>query len=350
MIPQEKLEEIRKAIQTAQKPLFLFDDDCDGMCAFLILKTLNDNSLGYGLTGPPIITRQHVSTVEMRNPDVIIILDIGDVGQDFIDEITIPIIWLDHHTLQDRTGIDYCNPRKWDPKNHKATSHWAYQIAEEKLWLAATGIVADWMIPDNAKEIQEKFPGYLDDISSAPAALFNTKFGKLTLIVDFCIKGLDKSPLQIANALNKIEHPDEIFNQSSPAGKFLFKRAEPKFKEYENLLKQARTCYDKESPIFLFRYTEQANSYTRYVSNRMTYEFPDKLIIVARTKADDIKLSLRCTEKTDIDIPELLNFVFKELSGYGGGHKYACGASVKVKDFDKFLEKVQQHIKTQRNL
>ena len=37
MLPTSALQEIRQALEQAQNPLFLFDDDTDGLCAFLLL-------------------------------------------------------------------------------------------------------------------------------------------------------------------------------------------------------------------------------------------------------------------------------------------------------------------------
>ena len=32
------------------------------------------------------------------------------------------------------------------------------------------------------------------------------------------------------------------------------------------------------------------------------------------------------------------------IEGYGGGHEYACGASVKKEDFERFIENIKSQI------
>ncbi len=296
MIPKEDLVQIRKRIQKAARPLFIFDGDCDGICAYLILKTLNKESRGTMIRGDPIVTLRYVDFVYDFQPDLIILLDAGNVTQEFIDEVRRPIIWIDHHELQERNNVDYYNPQQHDKENRLATSYWAYQIAQNKLWLAATGIVADWQLPPNTKQIQEEFPGYMDGVTTGPQALFESQAGQMVDIIDFNLKGVNVKPLQVVKTLDKIQHPKEIFEQTTEEGAWIYKRAVKHMDECQALIEAAKQDYDKEDPLLVFRYTENQTSFTRQIANRLVYEYPEKFIIIVRRKNGDMKMSLRCTE------------------------------------------------------
>ena len=53
-------------------------------------------------------------------------------------------------------------------------------------------------------------------------------------------------------------------------------------------------------------------------------------------------MSLRTAK---INIERILGKALIGIEGYGGGHKFACGASVKKEDFERFIENIKQEIK-----
>ena len=70
------------------------------------------------------------------------------------------------------------------------------------------------------------------------------------------------------------------------------------------------------------------------------YKFPDKLIIVGRQKNDAVKMSLRYGKP----LLSILQEALKDVEGYGGGHEYACGASVKKEHFEQFLKNIRKRL------
>jgi len=48
MINKEEINEIKNQLESSQNPLFLFDNDADGLCSFLILKRCINR--GHGVT------------------------------------------------------------------------------------------------------------------------------------------------------------------------------------------------------------------------------------------------------------------------------------------------------------
>jgi len=68
----------------------------------------------------------------------------------------------------------------------------------------------------------------------------------------------------------------------------------------------------------------------------LIYRYPEKIVMVAREKNGEIKLSIRAN---GIKINKILEMALQGLKGYGGGHEYACGANISAADFEIFLEK-----------
>ena len=83
-------------------------------------------------------------------------------------------------------------------------------------------------------------------------------------------------------------------------------------------------------------------SFTGELANEIKYHIKNKLIIVGREKNDKIKMSLRYDKA---DLRTMLEKALHDLDGYGGGHKYACGANLNSKDFREFVERLESYIK-----
>ena len=67
------------------------------------------------------------------------------------------------------------------------------------------------------------------------------------------------------------------------------------------------------------------------------------MILVARKKSGEMKCSLRTSP--GINLPDTINKAMQGLDGYGGGHECACGACVKVEQFEQFVKQLKELIK-----
>ena len=92
MISEEKLNKFREKLISCERPLFLFDDDPDGLSSFLILYKMVQCGTGWPIKGA-IIDVNLAKKVINYAPDLIVVLDKAEIDQDFIDEVKIPIIW-----------------------------------------------------------------------------------------------------------------------------------------------------------------------------------------------------------------------------------------------------------------
>ena len=72
-------------------------------------------------------------------------------------------------------------------------------------------------------------------------------------------------------------------------------------------------------------------------------EYPEKVILIGREKSGEMKMSLRSKE---IILPRLIEKALVGIKGYGGGHDFAIGSSVKIEDFERFIENLNKLLKT----
>ena len=108
---------------------------------------------------------------------------------------------------------------------------------------------------------------------------------------------------------------------------------------YEPLLKDVLKTAEKiKDKLVVFAYKDDKTSFTSDLSNEAIYRFPDKIILIAREKNDEMKCSLRSSK---IILPILVEKALAGLDGYGGGHEHACGLNIKKHDFDEFVGRVR---------
>jgi single-stranded DNA-specific DHH superfamily exonuclease len=349
MITSKEITEFRQELQTTKRPLIFFDDDCDGLCSFLLLynnlKPYAEEIKGIVIKASPVLKHQEYShRITEWGPDKVFVLDKPMIEQDFIDSTKVPIVWLDHHPLQNNTNIKYFNPlkhksKKYDPDN-RPTTYWAYKITDNKklLWIAMTGCVADWFIPEFYKTFSKEYPDLLPKnikIRNPGTLMFDTEIGRLSRIMHFNLKGhnITKS---IA-AMMRITDPYDILKQRTSEGRFIYKNYEKMEQIYQSIKSQVKVGDEK---IVLFQY-ESNHAFTGELSNELHYRHPDKLIIITRSKNDQMICSLR-SEK--YDVRSILAKSLEGINGHGGGHMHACGAAISTHDFRRFLENMKENL------
>lgn len=341
MISKEDLETIKSYLEKAENPLFLYDDDNDGLCSYLLFKKFCGRGKGVIVKARPHVDEFFVHRVNEYNPDIIFILDKPIVKQEFIDNVNVPIVWLDHHPPSDVKGVKYFNPLLKKKDGHgMSTSYWCYKAVGGELWIATVGTISDWVVPEWMDEFKKKYPGMVEDMKTPEKILFETKLGKLCRLFSFFTRGKISDIKDNIKLIEKIEDPNEILDCSSDAGKRLVKNIEKIKKEFDKLLVNAIKSVT-EDKLFIFTYVSKNYSFTSDISNELVYRFPNKFIIVGREKEGEIKMSLR-SEK--YKVRDILEEALEKVEGYGGGHEKACGANVAVGDFDKFTEIIKKKL------
>lgn len=324
----------RKAIKNSHRPLIFFDDDCDGLSSFLQVYKVVGDGRGIPVKDSPVVGTRYNRKVDDYSPDLVVILDKPGAEQDFLDKISQKVYWLDHHEPQNPKGVKYLNPRVHKDSDNAPTSYWMYKILKQNLWIAMVGVVADWHLPDDmAKKFRKEYPDLLpEDITTPEAAIHDSLVGKLTRIWSFNLKGTVADTMESVKVLTRIKDPYEILNQTSTKGKFIYKKYDKLNKMYEKLLKSVEVTDDN---LLVFTYNDIGTSFTSDLSNELLYRYPDKVGIIGRIDNSRVKCSIR---SKGVDVASILKEALKEVDGSGGGHTNACGANVKLSDFEKFTE------------
>ncbi|MBI1935538.1 DHH family phosphoesterase [Candidatus Woesearchaeota archaeon] len=333
-----QVHQIRDHLDSCKKPLFFFDDDQDGLCSFLQLYRYKKEGKGIIVKTTPRLGPVFVRKVEEYQPDKVFILDIADVQQDFLDEMKVPVIWIDHHGPFERRNVKYFNPRVSSFEDNFPTSFLCHQAAGQDLWLAVVGCVADWFIPPYVQDFKEKYPDLIDyPYKTVGDILYNTKLGHLIRVISFILKGRTEDVNKSVMVMTRVESPYEILNRETAQGKFLYKRYEQANKLFEPLQKEViAAAQHSKDKLVVYTYKDDKTSFTSDLANEAIYRFPDKIILVGREKNDEMKCSLRSSKTL---LPPLIEKCLVGLEGYGGGHENACGLNIKTRDFEEFVKR-----------
>tara|TARA_Y100000310_G_C20696019_1_gene825802 strand:+ start:2794 stop:3822 length:1029 start_codon:yes stop_codon:yes gene_type:complete len=335
MLTEKDYKAIRKELDECQRPLFLFDDDPDGLSSFLLFYRYKREGKGIIVKTHPKLDTSLIPKVEEYEPDKIFILDVPVVEQEFIDQCKRPVIWVDHHTPSQLNGVKYFNPRVSTPDEHEPTSSLCYNVVKQDLWLAAAGTIGDWFILPLLDDFKKEYPKLLPkEYKQAPDVLFNSKLGTLIRIFSFILKGTTHDAMKYIKVLTRVADPMEILDQQTAQGKFVYKRFEKINRKYEDLL-EAAIAQNKKGEYLIYTYEADKMSFSSDLSNELIYRYPEKIIFVGRKKAGFVKGSVRSAKKV---ISTVLEKALVGIEGYGGGHELACGFCVNEEDFDRFVE------------
>ena len=88
-LTDEQLKQIRKDIDECSKPFILFDDDCDGLSSFLMIYNYKKVGKGIPIRNVPEVGVEYARKVEEYAADLVIILDMPLVSQEFINSVKI---------------------------------------------------------------------------------------------------------------------------------------------------------------------------------------------------------------------------------------------------------------------
>ncbi|MDD9952725.1 MAG: DHHA1 domain-containing protein [Candidatus Woesearchaeota archaeon] len=346
MIPQDVLDKAKQILQKASRPLFYFDDDCDGVTSFTQLYQFCGDGSGVPVKQSPVLKADLFRKIDEYSPDVVVILDKPGVEEEFLQKLQTPTIWIDHHEPQEikNKHVLYINPRTYDDADNRPTAYWCHMITKQNLWVATLGSIADWHIPDFIDEFKKEYGDLLPETYEKVEDLYlDTPIGQLIKILQFNLKGSLSEMRKSILTFTRVEHPDEILKQASPRGKFLWKKYRKLADGYEQHMKIANEIAKEKGPILLYEYGETGTTYTAELSNELLIRYPEKIILVSRKHDGKRKNSIRSKET---ELPSKITKAMEGLDGYGGGHTNACGCVVTEEHWQKFYERFEQLIET----
>jgi single-stranded DNA-specific DHH superfamily exonuclease len=340
MLTQKQYQQIKEELDNSQNPLFFYDDDPDGRCAFLLLYRYIKEGHGFVVKTHPKLDVRSAPKIEQYDADKVFVLDVANLDQEFIDASKVPVIWIDHHGPYDRHNVKYFNPRINKKNANIPTTYLCYKAVKQDLWIAMVGCIADYYMPDFFDEFKKKYPDLTDNQKTVGDLYFKSKVGILIKIFSFCLKGQTSDVVKNMKILTRIKSPYEILNQETSRGRFIFQRYEKIKNLYDGLLKDALAQASKDK-FLIYTYSEDKMSFTGDLANELLDKYPKKIVIVGRKKNEDVRMSIRSKNTL---IPPILEKSLSGLEGYGGGHEFACGANVKETDFKEFIKRMKENI------
>jgi len=337
-------QEIRELLNSSENPLFLYDDDADGLCSYILLRRYLERGDGVIIKASPELNINFIDFTRNFTPDKIFVLDKPLISQEFVDWANVPVIWIDHHPPIKLKGVKHFNPLLKNPDTYMPTAHICYNITKQNLWIAMVGTISDFSLPkEEFEELYRQYPDLLIQASNPGKIMYGTEFGKLIRIFNFVIKGKASNVKKTAELLFKIKSPYELLNQETEVAKIIYKKYEKVNRHYQELYKEAEKSHDKN--LLLFEYPSDKYSFSTDLATELGYRNPEKVVIIARKvdneKTRSYRISLRSQKH---DLPSVIKKALNGLDGYGGGHKKAAGASVAINDFPEFIKRIKKLI------
>jgi single-stranded DNA-specific DHH superfamily exonuclease len=340
MLSNEQLSEIKEWLEKAQNPVFFFDNDTDGLVSFLLLQRFLGRGKGVAIKSFPHLDKGYARRVDELKPDVIFILDKPLVDKAFFDEAktkNIPIVWIDHHPLQETEGVYYYNPLAGEHISSEPISYWCYKVTRKDMWLAMIGCIADWFVPDFIEEFRKKYPDLIGNRKDASEILYETELGKLVNIFGFALKDSTTNVVNMLRTLEKAKDPYEILSEE-PKYEHIIGRYNQLNKKFEKIFEKADETAKNSKKLVFFQYAGETK-FSAELANKLIYKYPDKIIAVAGIQSERTSISLR-GKRVRIYVEKAL----EEVEGRGGGHENASAATVKTEDLKKFIAAIEKQL------
>jgi single-stranded DNA-specific DHH superfamily exonuclease len=348
MLTKKQLSEIREHLENAQNPIFLYDNDVDGLCSYVLLRRFIGRGKGVAVKSHPNIDVRYVQRVQELKGDYIFVLDRHSLGDEFVAEISmlqIPIVWIDHHDVFSREHsynmLYRFNPSKNKKKSSEPTTYLCYKATQRKedILFVLMGCVADHYMPD-ASLIEEfvknngSFWG--KNISKPFEALYTTPVGRLARALSFGLKDSISHVVELQNflinckSINELEH--ELDGNSAFSNKY-----KEIMKKYSSLLVDAKK--NVSDKLLFYSYGGQI-SISSDLSNELSYLYPRHYICVAYSSGPITNISLRGD-----NVSKILSQILSLFDGAtGGGHRDAVGTRINTLDLEKFKEELEKRI------
>ncbi|MBT7706724.1 DHH family phosphoesterase [archaeon] len=343
MLKDKEIGEVREFLDNSQNPIFLFDNDVDGLCSFLILRRALDRGRGVPIKSFPALTEQYTRKIEEFGSDAVVILDKAEITEEFVDaveELGIPMIWIDHHLsdsaekLKDRVKLYSTHP-EGEPTTYIAQNIFSRQEDE---WLALVGCIGDVFKPDFMKRVEMKYPEIVDSRLSAFEALHSSEIGRIVRMLNFGLMDTTTNVVTLIKYMFNARAPHDLLEEN-PKTRQLHHRYSELNDIYERQVKKAVSEVDESSDVLLFSYSGHV-SMSSEIANKLYFLYPKKMVIVAFKKPEKTNISIRGKGALD-----LTKKIVAEVEGaMGGGHEEATGAMVPVDKWDEFVDLIQGKI------
>ncbi len=348
MLSEKQILELREHLERAQNPIFYYDNDCDGLCSFVLLRRFLGRGKGVSIRRFPDLNKDYARKARELNADYVFVLDKPVLSKEFVESISamgLPLVWIDHHDLpvQDfEKEFDHLyvyNPMRnvGTAKSNEPVTYLTYRITgrEEDVWIGVMGCIADHYLPDFVSLFERRYPELWGDVEEAFDAYYRTEIGRIARALNFGLKDSVTHVVQLQNFLILCKGPGEVL--SEVPGNYAFRKKYRAIElKSEGFVKKAATSLHDN--IIFFSYSGDL-SISSDISNALSYRYQDAYIGVAYINGDIVNISLR-GKNVKLILERILRFV----SGSGGGHADAVGSRIRVSDLTRFQELFEQEV------
>jgi len=346
MLTKKQVNEIKEHLERAQNPLFLFDNDNDGLCSFLLLQRYIGRGKGFPVKTSPELTKDYFRKVRELEPDYIFILDQPEVAKEFFDEvekINLPVVWIDHHEMDKKKTpkfVNYYNPIFNKKKSNEPVTALCYQITNKKedMWISIIGCISDKFVPEYYSEFKKNFPELSVDSKDAFEIYYNSKIGNLAIIFAFALMDRTTNVINMLKLLMKVKSPYDVLEENTKTNS-MHNRSNELYEKYDNLIKKAKEEAKHSGKLLFFKYGGDI-SMSAEVSNKLRYLFPEKVIAVVKVKEGRASFSIRGNNIKD----KVVKIIEKLEGSKGGGHVDAVGARIRVEDLEEFERELRKSV------
>jgi len=351
MLSKKQSEEIIEHLEKAQNPVFLYDNDADGLCSFVLLRRFIGRGKGVAIRSYPELDAGYARRARELGADYIFVLDKPLLSKGFLEEtdrMQIPLVWIDHHEIPEQKSLagKFENTYLYNPshkngknKSFEPVTAIAYGITKRKedVWLAMMGCIADHYLPRFSQEFQEKYPDMWGDVKEPFDAYYGTEIGRVAQAINFGLKDSVSKVVEMQNFLIQCKSPDEVLEESKGSSSLLDRTSIIR-ERYGRILESAEKS-GKGDAIF-FSYGGET-SMSSDLANEISYKNPGKYVAIAFIKGSVANISMRGKS-----IRNILVKILKEFpDATGGGHENAVGAKIKSGDLERFKEIFEREIK-----
>jgi len=349
MLTKKQLSEIRTHLERAQNPIFLYDNDIDGLCSYALLRRFTGRGKGIAVKSHPAIDTRYAKRIQELGGDYVFVLDRHTLGAEFVNEMSmlqIPIVWIDHHNVGNEKHqyemLNVYNPTKNRKKSSEPTTYLCYSATQRKEdnWLVLMGCIADHYMPDSLivdEFVENNATFWGKNITKPFDALYSTPVGRLTRSLSFGLKDSVSHVVELQNFLINCNSVNALENELESESAFANKYKEIA-KKYSALLSDAKkSASDK---LVFYSYGGQL-SISSDLANELSYLFPKRYICVAYSSGPITNISMRGDNVNKI-LLEILPLLERAT---GGGHRDAVGARINTADLDKFKTELENRVK-----
>lgn len=338
MLNASHLEELRGLLERSQNPVFLYDNDADGLCSYVLLRRWLGRGKGIAVRTHPDIDEGYARKALSLGGDLVVVLDCPLLGDSFVDalvEQAIPLVWIDHHRVNSphytHPHVQVFNPTLTGVSSSEPVTYWCYKLTQrvEDAWIALMGCIADHYLPPFYKDFAKHFPEFWKKGVRKPFdAYFETDVGVLAQAIGFGLKDSVTHVVYLQNFLIASTSPQALLAELQSHSSFAQKYNEIK-KRYDAL----RVCAPSEHRKgFVFHQYSGTLSISAELANELLHRFPGKTIMVAYVNSGICTMSLR-GKGVRARIESLLP-AFEHATG--GGHDDAVGARIRAEDLERF--------------